>query len=77
MRLWRDDQFNRISNRLMFSQSEEALSSRIPMVDRSIPVDPDNCCHSLSSIDRFRASPATAIGFQQADRLGWPGPQSF
>ena len=73
MRLWRDDQFNRISNCLKFSPSEEAFSGRIPIIDRSISVDLDDCCHSLSPVDRFRASPATAIGVQQADRLSLAG----
>jgi hypothetical protein len=51
VRLWRDDQFKRISKCLKFSKSEEALGGRVPMADRSISIDPDDCCHSISSID--------------------------
>src|SRR6266404_2399379 len=64
MRLRRDDQFNRISNCLKFGKSEEALGGGVPMANRSISADPDDCCHSLSSVNSLRASPATAIGVQ-------------
>jgi hypothetical protein len=40
MRLRRNDQFNRISNCLKFSKSEETLGGRIPVLDRPIPVAP-------------------------------------
>jgi hypothetical protein len=51
MRLRRDDQFKRISKRLKLSKSEEALGGRIPTADRAMSVAPDDCCHSISSID--------------------------
>jgi hypothetical protein len=51
MRRRRDDQFKRISNCLKFSKSEEMLGGRVPMANRSISVDPDDCCHVISSVE--------------------------
>jgi hypothetical protein len=56
MRLRRDDQFNRISNCLKFGKSEETLGGGVPMVDRSMSIDPDDGCHSPSSVDSLGAS---------------------
>jgi len=47
MRLWRDDQFKRMSNRLKSGKSEQVLGRRVPMAYRSIAVDPDDGCHSI------------------------------
>jgi hypothetical protein len=60
-RLRRDDQFERISNCLKFSKSEQALGGRVPMPDRSISVDPDDRCHSVSSVEEAEGGPSRAL----------------